>query len=481
MRPNRPTAPPMRPVRAAAPIRVLDGFGRAVHAACRTVTPASVDELASIMATARDQSVPMTFRGAGRSYGDAALGSRGLVIDTTRLDRITSWDAEHGVITCEPGVTIEQLWRRTLADGYWPYVVPGTMRPTLGGCLAANVHGKNNPKVGTIGDHVDEFDLLTPGGATLRCSRTENADVFHAAIGGFGLFGAFARIRLRLHKVPGGRLNVTVRAAPSLDGLLDEFEAALTTSHYVVGWVDGIATGRGLGRGELHAANYAGPDVDPDGAAWLDPARQDLPPHILGMPRSAVWRFLRLGTNALGTRAVNTAKIVVGRRQHGTSYLQSHVAFAFLLDYVPNWRLAYGPRGFVQVQLFVPYATGRRALRELLAVGPTVGQPPYLAVLKRHRPDPFLLTHGLDGWSLAFDLPVPPGGQPELRRVTDRLHAVTLAAGGRFYFAKDGLLAPHDVAAAWGPERLAQFGVVRRRVDPDRLLTSDLADRVGLP
>jgi decaprenylphospho-beta-D-ribofuranose 2-oxidase len=481
MRAHRPTAPPMRPVRAAAPIRVLDGFGRAVLGACRTVAPTTIEELEDVVATARDQSVPLTFRGAGRSYGDAAIGQRGLVVDTTGLDRITAWDPALGVIECEPGVTIEQLWRRTLADGYWPYVVPGTMRPTLAGCLAANVHGKNQFKVGTIGEHIEEFDLLPPSGTRLRCSRRENADVFHAAIGGFGMFGAVTRIKLRLHKVPGGRLQVRATAAPSLDDLLDQFEAALPSSDYAVGWIDGTAAGARLGRGELHTAVYAGADLDPDGAAWLDPARQDLPPHILGVPRSVVWRFLRLGTNRLGTAFVNRAKVLAARRAHGKTYLQSHVAFAFLLDYVPNWRLAYGPRGFLQVQLFVPYAGGRRTLRELLAIGPMAGQPLYLAVLKRHRPDPFLLTHGLDGWSLALDVPVPSGGVPELRRMTDRLTAATLAAGGRFYFAKDALLSPTDVAAAWGPERLAQFAALRRRVDPDRLLTSDLADRVGLP
>ncbi|MEZ4365064.1 MAG: FAD-binding oxidoreductase [Kofleriaceae bacterium] len=459
---------------------MLDGFGRGVHAACRYLAPRTTDELAAAIAAAAEADLPVTLRGAGRSYGDAALGRRGLVVDTTGLDRILAWDPATGVVDAEPGVTIEQLWRETLADGYWPKVVPGTMRPTLGGCLAANVHGKNQFRVGTIGEHVLGFELLTADGARRWCSPTEDPELFHATIGGFGLLGAITRIRLRLGRVPGGRLQVTATSAPSLDALMDAFEAALPSADYAVGWIDAFARGGGLGRGELHTARYADATVDPDGAAWLDPARQDLPSTILGVPRAVVWRLLRLGTHRPGTFAVNTAKYLAARMADGKEYLQGHVAFAFLLDYVPNWRLAYGPRGFIQVQVFVPHAAARAALREVLAAGHATAREPYLAVLKRHRPDPFLLTHGLDGWSLALDCPVPDGGLAALRPLTDRLTAITLDAGGRFYFAKDAMLAPADVAQAWGRARLDAFAAVRRRVDPAGRFTSDLAERVGL-
>src|SRR4029077_10163186 len=123
-------------LRSSAPWRVLDGFGSATRAASRYAKPGSVDELAELLARARSEDLNVTFRGSGRSYGDASLNTGGLVIDIRGLDRMLRWDPEGGIAELEPGVTIEGLWRRTLEDGWWPAVVPGTYHPTMGGCVA---------------------------------------------------------------------------------------------------------------------------------------------------------------------------------------------------------------------------------------------------------------------------------------------------------------------------------------------------------
>src|SRR5688572_27023162 len=118
----------LTPFRIRAPLRVIDGFGRSVRAACRYSEPRSVEELAFALKQAREEGLTVAFRGAGRSYGDAALNTGGMVIDATRLNRLLHWDAATGVLEAEAGLTIEGLWRRTIEDGYWPTVVPGTMR-----------------------------------------------------------------------------------------------------------------------------------------------------------------------------------------------------------------------------------------------------------------------------------------------------------------------------------------------------------------
>ena len=76
------------------------------------------------------------------------------------MKRILAWDPQTGLISVEPGVTIQQLWQYTIEDGWWPNVVSGTMFPTLGGAAAMNIHGKNNWKVGPIGDHIQEFEII---------------------------------------------------------------------------------------------------------------------------------------------------------------------------------------------------------------------------------------------------------------------------------------------------------------------------------
>ena len=473
MRRRRPES-----LRANAAWRVADGFGGAVPTASRYVEPGNIDEMLSAIQQARRDGLAVTFRGAGRSYGDAALNHSGVLLDLRRLNRVIRWDAATGTIEVEPGVTIEDLWRHALPHGYWPAVVPGTMRPTIGGCLAMNIHGKNNYREGPFGDHVLDFDLVTPDGALLRCSRSENADVFHAAIGGLGLLGAITRVTIRLKKVETGLLRVEPIVEGSLASAMTAFEGVLPTSDYAVGWVDAVAPGRSLGRAVLHRATYTSAAEIADAASTLDPNRQDLPRSIYGVPKDQIWRLMRPAMTNAGVRLVNAARYRVARLHGQKPYLQSHVAFAFLLDYVPDWRLAYGPAGLIQYQVFVPHQTAPAALAAVIAKTQAARRPSYLGVLKRHRPDDFLLSHAVDGWSLALDFAVGRD-RDGLWRLTEQLTEIVLAAGGRFYFAKDAVLRPGDVSRAYGRDRLDRFLAVKARLDPGNVLTSDLWRRVS--
>src|SRR5438034_5526590 len=167
-------------------------WGMASSAMSYVYRPSTVEGIREVLHLAQERGLSIGLRGAGRSYGDASLNAENIVLDLTRMNRILDWDPKNGIIRAEPGVSIAQLWRYTIEDGWWPPVVPGTMFATLGGCAAMNVHGKNNFRVGPWGDQILQFDLLLPSGETVRCDREQNADLFHAAIGGFGMLGCFA-------------------------------------------------------------------------------------------------------------------------------------------------------------------------------------------------------------------------------------------------------------------------------------------------
>ena len=137
-------------------------------------------------ASPRKSGLTISARGAGRSYNDAALIGGGIMLDMRGMNAITSWDPATGLITAQPGVTLEQVWHKVEPDGWWPPVVSGTMTTTLGGCLAANIHGKNNFKMGPIGEHVVEFTAILPTGAEITCSPKKNGDLFYSMISGLG-------------------------------------------------------------------------------------------------------------------------------------------------------------------------------------------------------------------------------------------------------------------------------------------------------
>jgi decaprenylphospho-beta-D-ribofuranose 2-oxidase len=450
----------------------LTGFGMASAADAYRLFPTSAEAVLEAFRTAERAGVQVVLRGAGRSYGDAAIGSECLALDFALFDRILSWDPASGVIEAEPGATLEDLWRRCLPDGWWPPVVSGTMHPTLGGALAMNIHGKNAFRAGTLGEHVLEMDVAFPSGE--QRTLTPQDDLFADVISSAGLLGAIVRVKLQMKRVVSGLLDVTPVSCSGWDGQLSAFESWRDRADYMVSWVDAFGDGRGLFHAAAHAAEPA-PET-------LRPEAQDLPERILGvLPKSQVWRFLRLANRPGPMRLLNAAKHSAGRMGGAKPYRQSLVAFSFLLDYVPGWQNAYLPGGFLQYQSFVPAERAKDVFREQIAMQRAEGLENFLSVLKQHRPDerPFLFSHALDGYSLAMDFKITPATWPRLEKLCHRMNDLVLEAGGRFYFAKDSTLRPSDLSFL-GQEALDRFRKQKAELDPNGLLTSALAKRVGL-
>ncbi len=473
---------PARPIDPRHLARV-EGWGRSVHSLSHLHRPTNLEGIRAVFQRARDENCSIALRGGGNSYGDAAINEDGMVLDLSAMNRILEWDVDSGLLTMEPGVTIEQMWKHIIGDGWWPTVVSGTMKTTAAGCAAMNIHGKNNFKVGTFGDNIRQFDILLPGGEIKTCSRNDNSELFHAAIGGFGMLGCFTRIQIQTKKVHSGLVRVEAFNTRNLTEMVEQFERRVEDSDYLVGWVDCIKGGRGLGRGVVHQATYLQPDEDARPADTLTVAAQDLPSTLFGIfPKSMMYLGLGPFTNNLGMRLVNTAKFTAGRiMPYGSRFLQSHAGFAFLLDYVPNWKLAYGPGGLIQYQSFLPQETAVETFEELIRMSKKAGLPSYLGVFKKHRPDPFLLTHALDGYSLAMDFRVKPRQREKLWELTDRMDEVVLRNGGKFYFAKDATLRADAIEQIFPEENLQRFLMMKCACDPENRLQTNLSRRLFSP
>lgn len=445
--------------------------------------PATIAGIRAVFDIARQHGLTVGLRGGGRSYGDAALNAEQICLDLTRMNRILEWDPETGVICVEPGVTLRQLWQYVIGDGWWPPVVSGTMFVTMGGAVSMNFHGKNNWKMGPIGEHVREFDLLLPSGAVLTCRPDQNADLFYAAIGGLGMLGCFTRLTLQMKKIHSGYLEVHAFAGRNLTEILHAFEDRLESADYLVAWIDCFARGNQLGRGQIHEARYLRESEDPAPAQSLRVERQELPDTLFGLiPKSVMWRLMKPFVHNPGMRLINGAKYLAGATlSHHRTYWQSHAGFAFLLDYVPNWKWVYKPGGLIQFQSFVPAEHAGRCFTAQLALCQQRGIISYLGVLKRHRRDRFLLSHAVDGYSLALDFPVTRRNCERLWQLTADLTRLTLQAGGRFYFAKDSTLDPQSVAAFLGPETIERFRALKCACDPEHLLQTDLSRRLFGP
>lgn len=476
---SRQAPSPELDILPAAHLEEVSSWGGAGSGLGYVYRPSTVEALHDVLVLARRSGRTIGLRGGGNSYGDAAINSENIVVDLRRMNRILEWNPETGVIRLEPGVTLAQLWQYVLEDGWWPPIATGTSFTTMGGSAAMNVHGKNAFKAGPIGDHILEFDLMLTSGETITCSRDENKDVFFAAIGGFGMLGIFTSLTMQMKRVYSGLLDVESEARSDLSDMFAYFNEYAADSDYIVGWIDSLASGRHAGRGDVHRANYLPPGADANPAQTLRLDNQHLGPNLFGVvPRSIIWLFMRPMMSDWGLRFVNQAKYLAGNFSGKKRYRQPHVQFHFLLDYVPDFKRAYGPGGLIQYQPFIPKENAHDAFSEILDLCRRRGMPNYLTVLKRHRPDDFLMTYAVDGFSMAMDFRVTDENRQRMVWMTREMDEIVLRAGGRFYFAKDSTLRPEVALAYLGADRIAEFRELKRRCDPDGLLETDLWRRV---
>lgn len=456
---------------AHAPLERLTGFGRAQASVSRVLRPGGQDDLEALFEHVVPELRSLALRGAGRSYGDAAQDDGGAVLDLSGLSRVLAFDLDRGVIDVEPGATIADVCRVALPAGWWPHVVPGTAQATIGGCVAANVHGKNAVRAGAFGQHVRELELWLPGGERRALDPRAEPELFAAVVGGMGWLGCVARVRLALRRAHSGMLRVRALPARSLAEQLALFEEHADADH-LVGWCDAFARGGGV----LHRGDELAVGEGPALEVSAGPKAQAQPERLFGaLPRSLARRALRLVAWPGGVRALNALKGALHALAPRGATLESHTRFHFLLDCVPGWETAYGDAGLVQIQPFVPHAA-QAALARMLREAERRDLLPWLAVLKRHRADGFLLSHALDGWSLALDFPARE--QVRLRELAREIHAIALDAGGRFYLAKDSLLTPEEWRRSLPAQSLARFAEAKRKCDPDGVLQSDQLRRI---
>jgi FAD/FMN-containing dehydrogenase len=401
-------------------------------------------------------------RGLGRSYGDAALRRDGTLCSMLRLNRMLSFDPDTGVLVAEAGLSLAEIAAHFLPQGWFLPVTPGTKFVTLGGALAADVHGKNHHLDGCISEHVPWIELSTPAEGMLRCGPELDPELFWATAGGLGLTGIIGTVALRLKPVPGPWLEVRHRPARDLDQILELLADPHLDAPYSVAWIDCLARGPRLGRSVLMLGRHLEGE---EGASPFPLApRFNLP--------------FELPAFCLGTASVRLFNEVYYRINAGKTrpFRSGLDPFFYPLDALGHWNRAYGARGFVQYQCVLPEASAREGLLRILEAISAAGAASFLAVLKKLGAEGRgFLSFPRPGFTLALDMPFRGEATLALLRLLDQL---VLAHDGRVNLCKDAHLGREAFQSMY--PRLDRWRAVKRRVDPEGRLASGLSSRLGL-
>lgn len=368
--------------------------------------------------------------GLGRSYGDSCLNTGQTLISTRWLDRLIAFDESSGSLTCEAGVTLKSILEFALPRGWFLPTTPGTQFVTLAGAIANDVHGKNHHAAGSIGHHVERFELLRSDGSRVEVDRVSQPALFAATVGGLGLTGFISEATLRLRPVPGPWIEQTVRRFRSLAEFF-EVDAELKPGfEHTVAWVDCAASATQRGRGIYMAGNHA--DL-------AGPARRS---RGLTMPVQPPFSLVSHVT----LRAFNS--LYFNRPLPSGPHRIHYAPFFYPLDSIRHWNRMYGPRGFFQFQCVLPPGEAMRALTRLLERIAASGAGSFLAVLKTFgaRAAEGILTFPRPGTTLALDF---PNRGEETSRLFRSLEDVVTEAGGALYPAKDSHMTPTAFRAGY--------------------------------
>ena len=241
--------------------RVLTGWGRTAPSRALVTAPADPAQVQEIIAAQPARGI--VARGAGRSYGDAAQNGGGYVLSPVTAAHI-ELDPSAPSVRVSASTTFTELLEHLVPNGLLPPVLPGTRHLTVGGAIAADVHGKNHHADGSISAWLDDIDLID--GESRRRTLVPGTDEFRATVGGMGLTGIILTAKLRLLRISSTALQVTTQRLPDLDSLLAAMDAS--TSRYSVAWIDPSGAGRSLGRGVLDTGDHLAEPGPGDAAGW---------------------------------------------------------------------------------------------------------------------------------------------------------------------------------------------------------------------
>tara|TARA_B100000700_G_C15062280_1_gene866697 strand:- start:5565 stop:6929 length:1365 start_codon:yes stop_codon:yes gene_type:complete len=446
--------------------QTITGWGRMSPVEVEIITPKTLESIQEIISNASSYSlIP---RGLGRSYGDAAQLKNGSVICLDYFNQI-QFDSSNSTVTVGGGVSFGKLLELVVPRGFFLPVSPGTRNVTVGGAIAADVHGKNHHADGSFGNHISRILIVDGNGDLVELTPNEDDyseySKFWATVGGMGLTGVIIEATFTLIPIDTSLISVDTFRFNDLDSLMAAMIEGDSLYRYSVAWVDSLNyKGRGILTNGDHAFLEQLNQPNKDNPLYYNPQA------IGGAPT-----FLPNGLlNKLTVRAFNEAWF---RRspKSAKGELQGIASYFHPLDGIKDWNRIYGPSGFLQYQFVVP-DKGSYLISHTLEALRRVGAQSFLTVLKRFGPEnPGFLSFPKPGWTLAIDL---PAGSSDLLSVLCQIDEKVASAGGRIYLAKDSRQSPEVFERTYST--LAKWKSIRSSLDPKNIFSSDIAMRLNL-
>jgi len=404
-------------------------------------------------------------RGAAQSFGDVSLPEDGAALRLVRENQKSDiqLDKKDGILKCSAAVTLGEVLRVVVPQGWVLPTVPGASQITVGGAIAADAHGKNHFHRGSIGDHLVEFVLLLASGDRISVDKVNNPEIFFATIGGLGLTGMILEAELVLQPVTSNRIRQISHGFTSISGMLGIIESQHARNEFLLGTVLGNFRPGHKWEGCVVTAQHAEKRLGESIPEYPQRKHPIVPAFISQIPMSEFSTWILRQMIRARIALFSNGEIDMDR-------------FFFPQDALGSWNRLFGYRGLVDYQCCIPIASATDFFPRLHSLLNCYSMSCFLVALKRFRSSTNKnpLSFALDGVSVALDLPVRPGTFSHL----DELDRLVVEYGGRVNLIKDARLSRSSFVEMY--PQVSEWLAIKERLDPSGKFKSKLSTRLGL-
>jgi FAD/FMN-containing dehydrogenase len=198
------------------------------------IAPRTTEDVIHAVRHIRERGQVLAIAGACHAMGGQQFVRDGWLLDTRLLNSVLEFDPDRALIRVQAGITWPDLIRQYVARQHNRELMwgirqkqTGADRLTLGGAVAANIHGRGL-RFAPFVDDVESLQVVLASGEVVECNRTANAELFRCVVGGYGLFGVVSAVTLRL--TPRVKVQRVVELC-SVEEIIDAFDGRIRAGY----------------------------------------------------------------------------------------------------------------------------------------------------------------------------------------------------------------------------------------------------------
>ena len=459
--------------------RKIESWGLKVSSEAFLSTPSSKNDFIKILDHAKNKNLSISFLGHACSHADSCQNKDNILVSTSKLNRIISFDISNGIIKVEPGVSISKILSIIIPHNWFMSCVPGSLDVTIGGAVAFDVHGKDSMHKGSFCDHVIDITIIDGLGSEKHLSTRSNKKDLNFILGGMGLFGLITEITIKLQKIPSFYLDVNKIPSSSISESIDILEDK-SSYDFAIGWIDTFSKDQDVGRGFVKTASWNSSPIN-DNEDDVKEIKNGLKmkDNFYGIDIKKVWPLIKPFYNNYNVSIINYMHYMATKYYFKYSHKKTlFSSFLYIHNLFPKINYLYTPGGLTTCQPILPKSIGNREFEKFFQFCQKNETVSMMAGLKRRVANNRELSFALDGYSFSIDLITRKYSQSYLRKKMDYLYDYIIDLGGIVYLAKDDMLRKSHFMKMYPGWK--SFMKLKTKYDPYNLFQNDQFKRLFL-